>query len=295
MHGWWWLRLQFRQWLNAWRISPVRSSFIPLCWLVLAIALPAALSLAGTQHAAAAMDWLLSFDMPLELLLAVQASFAIVALASRPDTESWISAPASRGTAGRLLFLARLLRALRWPLGLALAAALLSLGSPRAATHLVEVLLFAGFAVMGGASLAWLLLGRRVAGPGHAKTRRFSSSRGLPALSWVPLHETNRQLDPRRLALLGVPVLLLAPMGSAAQEVLRALGGWVVLLYISSWWRQAAQAARAMDQWMPRVGRRSSRLGWYIWRHVVLATLLGAAALWLGWRFSTVKPGITSP
>jgi hypothetical protein len=262
---------------------------------MLAIALPAAFALAGARHAAAAMEWLLSFDMPLELLLAVQVSAAIVALASRPDTEGWIAPAMSREVAGRLLFLARLLRALRWPVALALAAALLSLGSPRAAAHLVEALLFAGFAVIGGASLAWLLLSRRVATRDHEMSSGFSAHRGFSALSWVPLHETSRQFEPRRLALLGVPVLLLAPMGSAAQEVLRALVGWVVLLYISSWWRQAEQAARAMHRWMPLVGQPARRLHWYIWRHVLLATLLGAAALWLGWRITAAKPAITGP
>jgi hypothetical protein len=292
---WWWLRLHVWQWLNAWQVSPGRRSLIPCCWFGLSVALPAAFALAGEQHAAAAMDWLLSFDMPLELLLAVQVGAAIVALASRPDTEGWIAPASSREVARRLLLLARLLRALRWPVALVLAAGLLSLGSPRAAAHLVEVLLFAGFAVLGGASLAWLLLSRRVATPGHEMSARFASRRGLPALSWVPLHETSRQFEPRRLALLGVPVLLLAPMGSAAQEVLRALAGWVVLLYISSWWRQALQAARAMHRWMPQAGHPARRLHWYLWRHVLLATLLGAAALWLGWRLTAVKPGITRP
>ena len=292
---WWWLRLQIWQSLNAWRTAPVRGTLIPLSWLLPSVAVPTAFALAGEHHAAAAMDWLLSFDMPLELLLAAQVGTAIVALGSRPDRESWISPAVSRANAGRMLFLARLLYAVRWPLGLALAAALLAAGSALAEAHLVEVLLIAGFALIGGASLAWLLLGRRVDTTVHSPITKVSRTCGLPALSWVPLRETSRLLDPRRLALLAVPVLLAAPMGSAAEEVLRVLAGWMVLLYVGNWLRQAAHTARVMQRWMPRMNSSARHLHWFIWRHVLLATLLGAAALWLGWRLTAVKPALARP
>ncbi len=291
----WWLRLLIWQWSNDWHAAPVRRTLILLSWPVPAIALPAALSLAGSAHAAAAMEWVLSFDMPLELLLAAQVGMAIVALRSRADTESWISPIASRGMAGKALFAVRLLGAVRWPVGVALAALLLSFGSPHAAAHLGEMLLVDGFALIGGASLAWLLLGHRQQAAAVAAYRQPPRGHGLSALSWVPLRETNRLLQPRRLALLAVPIMLLAPMGSAAQEVFRALLGWTILLYIANCWREATHTTRAMEKWLPDAGLRARRLHWYIWRHVMLATALGAAMLWLGWRVTAPKPAIIKP
>ncbi|MEJ0100998.1 MAG: hypothetical protein WDO12_15350 [Pseudomonadota bacterium] len=294
---WWWLRLLAFQWINAWRTSPVRRTLMPSAWLLPAIALPAALSLAGEAPAAAGMDWVLSFDTPLELLLAAQVGVAIVALGSRIDTESWISPATTRGIAGKALFAARLLGTVRWPAGLALAALLLSLGSPRAAAHLFEMLLVDAFALVGGASLAWLLLGQRrqAASTAEPASSQLSHRRGLSALSWVPLREANRLLQPRRLALLAVPVLLLAPMGTAAQEVLRAVLGWTLLMYVASWWRSAAQVTRALERWMPHATLGVQRMRWYIWRYVALATLIGAATLWFGWRFTAHRPAVIKP
>src|SRR5690606_8447508 len=113
----------------------------------------------------------------------------IVALATRADSESWILPQASRGWAGRLLLLARLMGTLRWSLGVVLAASLLYAGSSRTPEPLVEVLVIVFFALAGGASLAWLLLGRnRHSRP--SSLARMSHRRGWAALSWAPLAET---------------------------------------------------------------------------------------------------------
>jgi hypothetical protein len=279
----WWLKLQLWQFSNTLRARPIRHCLGLLLWFVLAIMLPAACALAGAPAADAALDWLLSLDMPLGLLLAAQVGSAIVALASRADTENWLLPPAARGWAGRMLFLARLMSAMRWSFGLVLAASLLYLGSTRSPERLLEQLTIVFFAIVGGASFAWLLLGRSRT-PQQSLLARTTRERGWKALSWVPLAETLRRLDPRRLALLAVPVLVGAPMAAEAQLVMRWLAAWVVMIYIANWIQEAIRTAFAMRVWMPRALPGKRRHYWYIWRYVVLATLMGIAALWVGAR-----------
>ena len=73
-------------------------------------------------------------------------------------------------------------------------------------------------------------------------------------------------------------------MAAEAQLVLRWLAAWVVMIYIASWIQYAIRTAVAMRTWMPRMRCGRGLLGWYVWRYVGLAILIGVAALWLGWR-----------
>jgi hypothetical protein len=280
--GGWWLWLPVWEGINAWRVRPVWRTLTLLGWLLPAGVIPVALVLAGEARPEAALDWLLSFDVPMALVLSAQSGAAILALASRPDTEDWISPAVTRRAQGRALFLVRLVHAVRWPLGLALAALLLSVGGASQA-HLTELLLIVCFSILGGASLAWLLLSRRAAASGPSRSVG-SSSRGLAVLSRVPLRETRRQLDLRRVSVLVVPLLLGAPMGTAVRQLLWALVVWVSLLYLGTWVREAIRTGQVIRAWLPRMQLPRMQLYWWVWRHVVLAALLCAAALWLGWR-----------
>lgn len=286
--GWWWLRLQFWTWINAWRARPVRGSLIASTWLLPVVVMPVALKFAGEGRSAAALDWLVSLDIPLALGLAAQVGSAVVALATMADTESWIAPAARRGTAGRALFVLRLLLATRWPVGLALAVLLLSFDSSDSSAQVKELLLIDGFALLGGTLFAWVLLGLGRASP-VGRTAAPARASGLATLSWVPLREANRHLNSRRLAVLAIPVLLAATMGSDAQQVVRALAGWIGSLYAFNWMRQASHTADVLHRWMPRMRLSWLRLNWFVWRYVLCAALLGAAALWLGWRVSTPR------
>ncbi len=292
--GHWWLHLLVLEAANSWRMHGIQRTLLLSLWFVPVILAPLVLVVAGNGLADAALDWLLSFDMPMALILSAQAGSAIGALASRVDTENWVSPKAARGMAGRALFLTRVIRALRWPVGLALAAALLSLGSEEHSARTIELQVIALSALVGGAALAWLLLGnsREAARAAPAAAAR---GQGLSVLSGVALSQTRRRLNLRRLSLLTVPVLLAAPMSAQAQEVLRMLGAWLVLIFLMTWVRQATLAGAAMRRWMPRMQMSSWHLTWVIWSRVVVGALLCVVVLWLGWRVTAPQGSVLQP
>lgn len=274
----WWLQLLLLQWINAWRLRPVRFTLKLLLWIVPVVVAPLCLVLAN--RSGAALEWLLSLDIPLAMAMAAQSGSAITALRNRPDTESWVMAEERRGVAGRLLLLARLLHAVRWPVGMVVAVTLLSLGGEGERTEFSELLVIASAALILGAVLAWALAsGLRTAS--SSAVTGASRANGLAALSWAPLHEARRQLNLRRLALLAVPVMLLAPMGTPAQHVLQGILAWVPLLFLLGFIREAARNSAAIRRWLPLV---PARLHWWIWRHVALVTLLAISALAIAWR-----------
>jgi hypothetical protein len=287
---WWWLRLQVWQWLNAWRVQPARRAVSPLAWFLGAIVVPAGISLGGTAQRQAALEWILSLDIPLALLLAVQVGSTAVALASRANMESWISPRLRRGLLNRVLRMVRWLRAVRWAVGLVMAASILAWGDGRFSQSLAELLLLSFLGVAGGALFAWNVIGRPKIVDGSAP-RRLSRVRGWSVLSAVPFQQTSRQLDARRVAFLTAPVMLAAPMGSLVQQIAAVMAAWVLLLYVSTWMREASRTVVALRRWMPRSGVAPLRLHWLVWRYVILAALSSLAVLWVGWRVSS--PGFT--
>lgn len=281
----WWLRLLLLQWTNAWRSRPVLRSLILLLWLAPVVLLPALLVAAG--HAAAAREWLLSLDVPLALMLASHAGAAVAALRTGADAEAWVMPAGRRGVAGRLLGGARLLHALRWPLGLLLASGILMLGAPAASHQMRELAAMVCMALLLGALIAWLM----TAGPRASSSAAPAASRarGLAALSWVPFQETRRQLSVRRLSMLAMPVLLSAPMGARALQILLVLLALLPLVHLLGWYREGVRASAAIRRWLPFA---PVRLHARLWRHVLLATLLGAAAALLAWRSGALRPGL---
>jgi len=272
----------------------VRRTFAVQLWLAPCVLIPGAVAIADQDRAAALLEWLLSFDMPMALLLSAQVGSAIATLAARVDPDAWIAPAASRGAAGKFLKLLRLLGAVRWPAGLAIAALLLSARTRWSTESFHELLLIAGFAMVGGASLAWMLLARPRAKAGYSR-RAASRNSGWSSLSWAPLHETRQQLNLRRLMLLAVPVMLAAPMATAAQEVLRGIAAWIVLFHVAVCLRQAARISTAMRLWIPRPRISLLQLHWYTWRYALLAALCGLAMLWLGWRVTSPRGGGATP
>lgn len=279
---WWWLRLQLWQWLNAWRAQPVRRTLSPLSWLLAAIVVPAGVALSGAAHSRALLQWVLSLDIPLTLLLAAQVGAAAVAQASGADPESWISPRPRRGSFDRVLQSLRWLHVARWPVALAMAALILAWGDAQSTRSLAELVLLSFFGLTCGALFAWNLGSPKVAdGPVPSEHSRAS---GLAVLSSVPFRQASRQLNRRRVLLLTAPVMLAAPMGSLVQHIAAAMGAWVLLLYVSTWMREARRTVEALRKWLHRSGLAPWRLQWLVWRYVIPAALLSVAVLWFGWR-----------
>jgi hypothetical protein len=72
---------------------------------------------------------------------------------------------------------------------------------------------------------------------------------GWTVLSRIPFQQTSRQLPARRVAFLAAPVMLAAPMGSLVQQIAGAIAAWVLLLYVSTWMREASRTVVALRSW----------------------------------------------
>ena len=239
------------------------------------------LTLANTQAAAAAAQWLLSIDIPLMLLLSGLVCSSILARSARRGEHRWL-APAIDSRAARwLLVTLGILGSLRWPLALALASVLLVAGE-ESSRHLQELLLMSlGGSLLGAALAAMLHRSREAAeGDGGVPAR----GRGLAALSWAPLQEAWRQMHLRRLALLSMPLLLAAPMGTPAGEVAAALAAWIPMLFLITSAREAARTVEVAGRWLPLNVLGSLHLRWWAWRYVAGTGAVCVFAAWAGWK-----------
>jgi hypothetical protein len=264
LHAW--------QWLNGWRARPLRSAAAAAAWLLPCLLVPAALRLAGRSTAAAALQWISSFDIPIALVLAAVTGSRIIAAANERDTGDWLQPRIQRGAARVALLLLRLAGMLRWPAGILIAASLLAIGQPQLHQVFVQLLLIVLSGVAGGIAFGWVLMGQRDV---RSRNPRPPPATGLTALSLAPLFATHRSLNLKRLSALLIPALLSAPMGATIDLVARMLAAWLPLLYLGTCLREAGNISRAMRQWLPQ-----ARLGWWVWRHVLLAVAATGALLW---------------
>jgi hypothetical protein len=277
----WWLRLRWYEWRNAWRLACGRRNLEILSWTLPCVVAPIALRMAGADTSAAAQDWVLSFDIPLALLLAVvvtvQATPTAVRAAGQHD-DAWIFPLASHRLVALFQRLHDLGRAARWPLRFGLAGLLLGAGLNGAA--LTEWLIIALLAFIAGVVLA------RLQAPSPSVGVRMWSGRtrsqGLAALSAVPLRAAWQQLDPRRVFFLCVPVLLAAPMGTPVYKIALGVASWLPLVYLATCCREAANTIAAMQRWQPLP---RAPLYWWVWRHVALLIVASAGAAWTLWHF----------
>jgi hypothetical protein len=163
-----------------------------------------------------------------------------------------------------------------------LAGSLLAIGSRNDGAALMELLWLCAAATIMGAALGRLLLRR--SGAADEPRRRATRVHGLAVLSYVPLWETRRQLDPRRLALIAMPVLLAAPMGAVAGKVAMVLAVWIPLAYGEAAMREAGRTVAAIRRWMPLSALQPLQLQWFARRLVAVAWLAGGITLWAGWQ-----------
>jgi hypothetical protein len=269
--GWYW-RLQRWQWLAAGRAMPRRRALALASWWLPCVIAPLALLLSGANASAAGADFLLSLDVPLTLALAGLTVRDTLGAAAKAGREDWLWPRSFRPAQLRWLSRLRWLIVGRWPAGLGIAAALLAAGAGARRDFPAELLLMALLALLSGASLAWALprasaQPRRLAAPRRA--------RGLPALSWVALHEARERFVPRRAAVFAIPALLAAPAGASAGDAARMLLLWLPLVFIVLVCREAASADHAVQRWLQAPRGLRLRLRWWVWRHVTL----GVAAI----------------
>lgn len=278
----WWLRLRWYEWRNDWRIARARRTAGLLSWALPCLLAPLVLRAVGAE--ATAQDFILSFDIPLALLLTVVVTVQTTPAAVRaPDQndDAWLlPLPGHR----RLALLQRMrdiLHAVRWPLRIAVMGLLLCAGHP---SSLTEWLLITLLAFIAGVLLARI----HAPSPTLAAQRWSGSSRsaGLAALSAVPLRAAWRQLDLRRTLYLCVPILLAAPMGTPVHKIAIGVAAWMPMVYIASCCREAGNAVRGMRRWLPLPG---VRLHWWVWRHVALLTIATVAAAWTLWHFGLLN------
>ena len=181
------------------------------------------------------------------------------------------------------LAVGELLHATRWPLALVMAASLLAAGPGNNRPALAEFLVLSAAGTFVGASLG-RLLARRADSAAAQSGNRNSRMHGLPILSFVPLWETRRQIEPRRLALVAMPVMLAAPMGVPAGHIAMALAAWIPLVYLQTAMRESGRTVAAIRRWIPLSALRPPQLQWYARRLVVSAWLACGVALWAGWQ-----------
>jgi len=252
-----------------------------LSWSLPCVLAPLAARFVGAGTATAAQDWVLSFDIPLALLLTVVVTVRATPAAMRdPDQQddAWICVLPRRRIVGLLQWLRNLWRAACWPVRFALAGLLLGVGVK--GTGLAEWLLIALLAFAAGIVLARV----QAPSPSLASRRWSGTSRGagLSALAAVPLRAAWRQLDLRRLLFLCIPILLAAPMGMPVYQIALGVAAWMPLVYLATCCREAGHVVTAMQRWLPF---QQARLHWWVWRHVVLLIIAGAAAAWTLWHF----------
>lgn len=264
-------------------MARVRRTIGILSWALPCVLLPLALRIVGANTASTAQDWVLSFDIPLALLLTVvvtvQATPAVVRAPGHHD-DAWVFPVANQ----RLIALFQWMRnqwlAGRWPVRFAMAGFVLGIGA--IGTALTEWLLIAALSWFAGVLLA------RLQAPstslGLRKWSGTSHGRGLSTLSAVPLRAAWRQLDLRRVMFLCIPILLAAPMGTPLSRIALGIAAWMPLVYVATCCREAANAMQAMQRWLP-VSR--ARLRWWVWRHVLLLLIAAAAASWALSHFAT--------
>jgi hypothetical protein len=264
-------------------VHPVCRTLGLLLWFLPAFTLPLAIALFARESAAAALQWLLSLDLPLFLLLTTLICRETISRAARKTEYRWL-APATQSRPVRsMLAAAGLMHATRWPAALLLAGSLLASGSGNNRAALVELLWLCAAAPVMGAALGRLLM-RRPGGAAEEPRRRATRVHGLAVLSYVPLWETRRQVDPRQLALIAMPVLLAAPMGVVAGKVAMALAAWIPLAYAEAAMREAGRTVAAIRRWMPQSALQPLQLQWFVRRLVAVAWLAGGIALWAGWQ-----------
>jgi hypothetical protein len=278
--AWWW-RLQVLRWMHSGDTRPLHRVATLLAWWLPCVLIPLAARLAGSKSSAAGLDFLLSLDVPLVLVVATLTALDAFRADSLASAEDWLWPRAFRPS--RLRWLSRLRWSLimRWPAGLAMAGVVLASGASAAPEQLAELLMMALLGLVPGSLFAWAI--RRSSSSVENRPGALRRARGMNALSWVALRETRERFHLRRMMILSIPVLLAAPMGALATDVMQLLALWIPLLFLATVCRETTRTQDSMQRWLRASGRMQLRLAWWAWRHIVLG-VAAAVALYLLWK-----------
>jgi hypothetical protein len=262
----WWYRLHFWQWIQAGRARPLDRAVALLAWWLPCVIAPLVLILAGTPYSSAVLNFLLSLDVPLTLLLAGATAMDALGVESRAGSADWLWPRESRPAQLRWMSLQRWLIVVRWPAGLAIAASVLASGAASQGS-LSEMLLMALLGFVCGSSFAWAM--QRPA-PSQQLPAGIYRLQGVSALSWVAIRDARDRFDLRRAMVLAVPALLAAPLGAPAGMVARMLALWLPLLFVLIVCREAAQVHGVLRRWLGVTLQSKLWLIYWVWRFVAL-------------------------
>jgi hypothetical protein len=278
----WWYRLHFWQWIQAGRANPMRWAVALLAWWLPCVIAPLILLLAGPAISLAALNFLLSLDVPLTLMLAGATTLDALGVESRAASEDWIWPRAFRQVHLRWMSRQRWLYVVRWPAGLVIAASLLASGAASSPESLSELRMMALLGLVCGSAFAWAM--QRPATP-KQRPAKIHRLHGVAALSWIALRDARERFDLRRAALLAVPALLAAPLGAPAGEVVKMLALWLPFLFVLIVMREATHVHGALRRWLSGTLKSGMWLTWWVWRYIVLAVavLVSVGILW--WKF----------
>jgi hypothetical protein len=258
------------QLLNAWRARPVTHTVKLAIWLSLAIGAPASIRAASPDAATAVLQFVVSLDIPLVLAFAgvvIAVLLPKMAEVLRRDPDQWALPPRYRGVETTLNVLLALTTASTWPLAVLLASVILGFANPAARSSLNETLSLMAVGILIGA------LGARIfhSTPHSAQDKPawHRVGRGFTHLSWAPFRKTLDEFNPRRLALLIIPVLLAAPMGVAAADVIVAAVVWVGAMYCLMLIRSAINVMTQTRRWISPFQLTSAPLRRYTLQYTV--------------------------
>jgi hypothetical protein len=281
--GWWWWRLQILQWINSGRLTPTRRITALLGWWLPVVIMPLALLIAGAELSTAGLEFLLSLDVPLTLVISAVTALEALRIDARSTRDDWLWPRAFRPMQVRWLARLRWLLVARWPAGLTLAAALLSVGANAPSAQFSELLLMAMLGLAVGSCFAWTMQ-RQSASPAHRPVHP-RRTRGMASLSWVAWHETRERFSLQRVTVLAIPALLAAPLGAMFSDAAKPLLIWLPLLFCVALCQSAMSTQITLQQWLQATGQNRLHLIWWIWRYLALGIFM-IAGLGLWWRFT---------
>jgi hypothetical protein len=283
------LRLEATNQLRAWYL-PGRRIRVWLALAMIAAAVATVIALAR-QFAPVLLRVVAPHLLAVNVLVALQAS-VLAHWGRRKWTAiysgNWLSTlPVSRRQTARVIALRAFLASaplLALPPAVVLLVGLCAPGSSAITSALLTGI---GIATAVGALLGWYLPAREVrhsppalpyaAAPGASAVPR------LVALSRWTETQTRMWLQPRSLARLLLPAMLLLPMGTSANLAIALLSLWVLTVYLLVLLRAMVQVAREGAAWLRPTSLTFYRFAWSVARRPLFKqlqwTLLATALL----------------
>jgi hypothetical protein len=264
--------LQSRGWQlrNVWREYPAQNFARLALWFCLCIVAPIGVRISSERSANAAMQFVLSFDVPLVLAFAgIVAGVLMPALAAAvaKDADCWILPARYQGNARHLSVAVSCLQALMWPFGILAAVAILGLGN--SSKNLPEIYLMFGLGALLGSIATYIFSNRRFVDI-RVMPLWPSLGQGMTQLSWAPLRQLADVVQPRQLSRLAIPAMLAAPMGASATDVAAIFAVLFPVICCEVLVRATATVAADGRRWLPSRQLSAATLAHFSMRYVAV-------------------------